>query len=250
MSDTPPHPGGSPPAPDMDLRSVIVWFGATEQMLIDVLDVIPFEESLERVWSPRLVTVLLEACSQLDSLLKQQLRKSLNISGKNVDIVNYFIHFGQHLSEKWVLFWGLSAKKIEPFLAWRGLTRYERESYNGHSLGWWRAYTDVKHNRIEHRQKATLRHSVEALGALFLAILYCEICRDTLAASGWVRSKFPNAKACLDDHLKPYPDTRIVVESKLFSYPVGWMNRPIPPGFQWSGGGSDRFNHWFDSQAE
>ena len=60
-----------------ELRSVIIWFESAEQMLMAILDVIPYEAVHENVWSPRLVTVLLETCSQLDSLLKQSMREHL-----------------------------------------------------------------------------------------------------------------------------------------------------------------------------
>ncbi|MGA7498855.1 MAG: hypothetical protein WBX00_19165 [Isosphaeraceae bacterium] len=235
---------------DTDLRSVIVWFESAEQMLMAVLDVIPYEAVHENVWSPRLVTVLLETCSQLDSLLKQQAVQSPCVASQNLNITDYFALFGQDLSGKWVLFWGESPEKIRPFGAWQGLAGYDKASYPGHELKWWKAYNKIKHNRIENRREATLRRAVEALGGLFLAILYCEICRDAVGASGWLQSHSPNPKANLDDHLNPMPDRRIVAESKLFSYPVGWMKRPIKSHWLWSGAGSDRFNHWFNSQAE
>ena len=184
--------------------SVIVWFESAEQMLMAVLDVIPYEAVHENVWSPRLVTVLLETCSQLDSLLKQQAVQSPCVASQNLNITDYFALFGQDLSGKWVLFWGESPR-VRPFGAWQGLAGYGEASYPGHELKWWKAYNKIKHNRIENRREATLRHRIEALGGLFLAILYCEICRDAVGASGWLQSHSPNPKANLDNHLNPMP---------------------------------------------
>lgn len=233
-----------------DLRSVIVWFESAEQMLMTVLDVIPYEAAHENVWSPRLVTILLEACSQLDSLLKHEAAQLRGTAGQP-KIGDYFALFGQHLGEKWVLFWGDSPQKIRPFDSWNGLAAYNKTFYSKHELDWWKAYNKVKHNRIENRKKATLKCTVEAMGGLFLALLYCQVCRQAVVASGWVHyPRGHNPATYLDDHLKAVPERRILVESKLFSYPVGWMKQPIRSHLMWSGAGSDRFNHWFNSQAE
>ena len=75
---------------DTDLRSVITWFESAEQMLMAVLDVIPYETFHENVWSPRLVTVLLETCSQLDSLFKQQAIQSPSVTSQSLNITDYF----------------------------------------------------------------------------------------------------------------------------------------------------------------
>lgn len=233
-----------------DLRSVIVWFETAEQMLMAVLDVIPYEKAHEEVWSPRLVTVLLETCSQLDSLLKEQARQSPCFTAQKLDITDYFAFFGQHLSEKWVVFWGESAEKVRPFASWHGLPSYQKAAYQHNPLDWWQSYNAVKHNRIENRREATLKRAVEAMAGLFLAILYCEMCREAVGASGWLQSMSHNPKAHLDDHVNPRPDRRIVAESKLFSYPVGWMREPIREHLLWSGAGSDRFNSWFNDQKD
>jgi hypothetical protein len=234
-----------------EFRSVIVWFESAEEMLMAVLDVIPYEAAHEKVWSPRLVTVLLEACSQLDSLLKQEVIASIGTEQKKLNIVSYFTHFGKHLSDKWVLFWGEEPLKIKPFEPWKGLADYGPQAYDGHELAWWKGHNAVKHDRLENRREGMLRYAIEAVAALFLAILYCQVTRSVVVTSGWVY--FPhgiNPASLLDDHINPEPKFQALVESKLFSYPVGWMNLPIKSNVTWSGYGSDRFNHWFNAQAE
>jgi hypothetical protein len=193
-----------------DLRSVILWFESAERMLMEVLDIIPYETAHENVWSPRLVTILLEACSQLDSLLKHEAVQLHGASSGQLKIPDYFSLFGQHLGEKWVLFWGDSPQKIRPFAKWHGVPNYDKASYQ--KLEWWGAYNDVKHDRIENQRQATLKCAVEAMGGLFLGILYCQVCRQALSASGWVHYPMGHSPAeYLDDHLKVVYERRILV---------------------------------------
>jgi hypothetical protein len=236
--------------PESELRSVIVWFETAERMLGEVLDVVPYETAHENMWSPRLVTVLLETCSQLDSLLKLEAKQSLQLSGTKLDIKDYFQHFGRVLSEKWAVFWGEAPERIKPFEQWRALPDYTRDSYTGHELAWWTAYNKVKHNRIENRRQAMLKHAVKAVGGLFLAILYCDACRKAVGSSGWLQSPGHNPTAALKDHLNPQPHRYVLAETKLFSYPAGWMKEPIPKHLLWAGPASDRFQSWFQEQSE
>ena len=71
-------------------RNVIQTFLATEQMLEEVLNVVPFCQGHGAVWSHRLATVLLEAGSQIDSLWRFEAKetncpKQKRAGGKEVD---------------------------------------------------------------------------------------------------------------------------------------------------------------------
>ena len=74
---------------DIPHRSVFGAFGRLERQLGEFLDYVPFEQAHHEVWSPILATIILEACSQLDSLWKMELRE---IGGTNADakIPDYF----------------------------------------------------------------------------------------------------------------------------------------------------------------
>lgn len=238
------------PVASTDLRSVVVWFNAAEELLGTVLDVVPYEPAHESVWSPKLVTVLLETCSQLDSLLKHQVGRVPG-AANDPKIPDYFQLFGQHLTAKnWVLFWGEAPERLKPYEQWAGLPSYDRNSYAGHELPWWVAYNKVKHNRIANRREATLKNAVLAMGGLFLAILYCDSCRAAVAASGWLQSSQQNPVTLLDDHLSPEPARYVVAESKFYSYPVSWTRQRIWKNWLWAGPASDRFCSWFNEQSE
>ena len=71
-------------------RNVISWYESVEALLDDVLTVIPFEPSHLTVWSPKLTTVLLETCSQLDSLWKHEALLLPDVTGRRLTIKDYF----------------------------------------------------------------------------------------------------------------------------------------------------------------
>jgi len=56
-------------------NSVLSWYVEAEDMLQDVLRYVPYCSEHKSVWSPKLVTILHEVCSQLDSLWFYQAKK-------------------------------------------------------------------------------------------------------------------------------------------------------------------------------
>ena len=51
-------------------------------------------------------------------------------------------------------------------------------------LDWWQAYTDVKHDRLANRTRATMRHAAHALAALFINIVTYPPAMSDLARQG------------------------------------------------------------------
>jgi hypothetical protein len=235
-------------------HSVVSWYIEAESMLKDVLEVVPYCNEHKNVWSPKLVTILQETCSQLDSLWSYE----INHGAERLDIKDYCPHFGDKMRPKWLVFWGEQPERIQPFVGWDA-TRPAK------SLPWWQVYQDVKHNRIINREQATLENAVNALAGLFLAILRSENCRDGVAQAGWIsydtlENPLSNPLDCLSDaydciHINnPHPASLyfwhyIGVETKLFSYPVGWWAQSKEVGSNWGGGASYRFRAWFENQS-
>ncbi|MBN2018637.1 MAG: hypothetical protein JW749_00245 [Sedimentisphaerales bacterium] len=222
-------------------------------MLKDVLEVVPYCNEHKSVWSPKLVTMLQETCSQIDSLWSYE----INHGEARLNIENYCSHFGDKMRPKWLVFWGEHPEKIQPFGGWNAINAAQ-------SLPWWQAYQNVKHNRIINREQATLENAVKALAGLFLAILRCESCRDGvghgLNVSHDTTTGYCNPLDCLSDVYdcaNPDRDSvpsvftwqYIAVESKLFSYPVGWWAKQKNVDENWGGHASYRFRTWFASQS-
>jgi len=206
---------------------VLDWYTDAESLLVDFLQHIPYCASHEEVWSPKLVTILQETCSQLDSLWRWE---AVHIHGRKstVNIKDYFELFGPELAEKPVLFWADEPVQIAPFAKWHGVTEFKKEAYA--PLDWWAmGYQKIKHNRLENRTCATLKRTVEALSGLFLALVRCESCWQGLWQKRWLSScdqSMPDPLYSLEavfkptDHHRKHAPPPVAVESKLFAYRV------------------------------
>src|ERR1700722_8438739 len=179
-------------------RSVVSSYISVEDTLDEVLAIVPYCAAHENVWSPVLVTVLLESCSQLDSLWHFEARRSPYVTAKKLDMTNYFSYFGQDLGYRWAVFWGEVPELVSPFAPWAPVAKYTTTNYV--PLDWWSAYNKVKHDRLKNRHEATLKRAIQSVAALYLNILRSELCRDCVAQAGWL-SAMPQAAHNPRDHL-------------------------------------------------
>ena len=223
-------------------NSVINSFNTTEKMLVDVVNVVPYCDGHRDVWSPVLVTIILEACSQLDSLWKYDAKQSSYVTKDRLSIRDYFVYYGEYMAPKWLVFYGEVPEKIQPFESWGKIP----SSADYQELEWWAAYNKVKHNRLKNRTSATLKHAVYALAGLFTAILRCELCRSAIEQADWLLGDGYNLKASLGEDSPSTKLKYITAESKLFTYPVGWSDESIDSATEWKGACSFRFRHWLE----
>lgn len=238
------------------MNIVISQYIDLEEALNEVLLTMPFIEINKEAWSPKLIPIICEACNQLDSLWKFQALQSPCIKNNKLDIKNYFHYFGQYVATKRVIFWGFNAEIIMPYKKWKNVESYDEEKYI--KLDWWRTFTDLKHNRYDSYSEITLEKAINSIAGLFIAILTCESCYETIVKSGWVTSLPYNSLACLgsikNSSLNDYRHW-CVVESKLFAYPVGFdkineiTNFKKEDNWVWEGPASPRFIMWFNYHA-
>jgi hypothetical protein len=245
------------------LRNVINWFTDVEKNLYEFLEFVPYCDEHKNVWSPRLVTIFLDVCSQLDSLWSWEMKenKIKPVKGKNPCIVDYFINFGPDIAVKWAVFWGESGEKVQPFSPWSSVTTSDFTKTTWDScneeldLEWWEVYQEVKHNRIKNQEEAKLKYVVEALCGLFLAIIRCEDCWDILWEKGWMSWNEEGGLPfhpfdCLKEDFERVKMSGkcaidMAIESKLFSYPVGYCSKKRTKKGKWSGNASNKFKAWF-----
>lgn len=208
-------------------------------MLGEVLNTVPYGPEHENVWSPRLTTVLLEACSQLDSLWRARSHQATSLS-----IKDYFDHFGPDVADRWLVFWGEPALRLQPFSAWARIAERERADYQ--ALDWWKAYNALKHDRLKYRKDATLRNAVHALAGLFVAIVRSPECAAAIAHDGWIPSPGQLGIPAEDLLADESPVQGIVVETRLISYGVqlGWNPGPARHRGLSVRSGSYRFQSW------
>jgi hypothetical protein len=222
-------------------RHAVSWFISVEEQLAQILDVIPYCDAHKPVWSPRLVSVLLDAGSQLDSLW----RHTHTPAGKNEPgIRDYFNEWGNDLGPRWVVFFGGSTPtRVEPFREWRGAKEYA-------ALEWWQAYNHLKHDRLARVEQATVGNAVQACAGLLLAIIRAEVCAEALDSAGLLASMHPHPSSAgrLQRQRKDPEGARLVwllVESRLYAYPVGWHGIDVELGADWHGQASSRFKRWW-----
>lgn len=233
-------------------NSVLNWYVDAEDMLQDVLRYVPYCLEHKSVWSPKLVTILYEVCSQLDSLWFYEAKKSQFVKEKRLTIENYFEYNGEKIAPLWVVFWGQEPEKIQPFKSWDKLpvTSYKKEKWKKSlTPEWWEAYQKIKHNRLANENMATLEYAVNAVAGLFLAIIRSEDCRDDISQLGWLSCNGTtngNPQAWLGEDSPSTKRKAIAVESKLFGYAVGWSKEAIKKESIWTGCASRRFQRWFN----
>ncbi len=226
-------------------NAVLNTYISTENMLLDAMRVIPYCDEHEDVWSPVFATILLEVGSQLDSLWKYQAQLSPFVTKDQLNISDYFEYFGEYLASKWVVFYGEESRIIQPYKNWSEVDEYKRNKYPN-TEWWWSAYNKVKHDRLRNRAKATIKHAVNSLAGLFLAILRVELCRDAVAQAGWLIGDGYNLQASLGEDSPSVKLNFITAETKLFTYAVGWGNESIRKSIRWEGACSLRFRYWLD----
>jgi hypothetical protein len=161
-------------------RTVVSSFEAAETSLAKVLEIVPYCAEHRKVWSPLLATILIDTCSQLDSLW----RHVACVRGKKpatLTMSDYRARFGpsgaDRLNTRFVVFWGDDqGLAVAPFREWG----------TKQTLGWWTAYNAVKHDRLRNRTEATIQNATYALAGLFIAILHAKSCLDGILHTSWV----------------------------------------------------------------
>jgi hypothetical protein len=99
-----------------------------------------------------------------------------------------------------------------------------------------------------------MEYVVKSLCSLFLAIIRCEDCWDILLEKdcifldeegGLPIHPFDLLKEDFGQRSVGCPDYNMVIETKLFSYPVGYCSKNVQKGSIWSGDASNKFKAWF-----
>ncbi|GAB7015894.1 hypothetical protein [Methanogenium cariaci] len=157
----------------MGSNSAISWnqYQLLENEFLNYLRYVPLTPTHYDVWSYQLGSMLLDIGSIVDSFLKSSITSSEfnsipNISKYRQKKQDKKLNMNDY-REVYDKFYVLSSKyvynlknneKIYPFKDWN----------LGKSPEWWKDHTDVKHDRFQNKEKATLKSTFHALGGLFL----------------------------------------------------------------------------------
>ena len=153
---------------EQDIIQLYEWYGNLEARMQPILEVMPVadKESLEKIVSPRIVPILIESCSILDSLFRFIIPERMTrpsgktITRKGANIFDYC----RELESSLALTTLKSVVMIpipfifSPFSGWT--------TTGPCKMPWWVMYNRLKHERLKWSKRVTLLHSVESLCAL------------------------------------------------------------------------------------
>jgi hypothetical protein len=120
------------------------------------------------VYSLRYYELLLRACTEFESLCKQKVIE-MKLSPKyprDMNITDYYL-----LADPLKITNYAVGYHFEPAYFTVPLNQWK----HGHKLPWYQDYNEVKHNRVTEFKRANLRNVLDAVGALFLLIMECQI---------------------------------------------------------------------------
>jgi hypothetical protein len=125
----------------------------------------PCEENLN-TFSHRTFELLIRACMEVESLCKLVFSKNRVALPHNANMIRYSdLEGAMKLSEYEVLSYGFKYPPFAPFSSFSNDIRENR------SPEWYRAYNNVKHNRTEKFNQASLDNVIQAVGAVYVLLV-------------------------------------------------------------------------------
>ena len=199
---------------ELSHNATIGAFKKIEDSLEDILHVVPYCSEHEQVWSDEIIPVIFDSCSLLDSLWSFQSSRSSCVDKDHFTMKDYFRYYGETMAKRWLVFWCESINIISPFNNWSKNGNYKNGN-DSNELSWWTAYTELKHDRLSNRKKATLANSVKSVGALLLAIIKCEYLREEIEHAGWITGFAQRPIGWLGEDSNDTHKAYVAIETKL-----------------------------------
>lgn len=194
-----------------ELKSLVT---ATRMILYDVHELFNYVEPCdanEKVYSHRLYELLLRAATEFETNCKAILEANHYSSSRNLNITDYYkLNRATKLADYKIVFhcWQ-DAHEWKPFDEWNV----------GHSLSWYHAYNQVKHNRLQNFSEANLENVMNAVASL-ICILHVQISDNVgdVALNG----------------MSPIPSSQYEVDCNTFRLIVPTFNEEDMYDFKWS----------------
>lgn len=144
-----------------DVEFIFRSYQIFEKKFEEFLRVLPLTPENEQAWSPELVGLFLDISGMVDSVARHIVGKSAAKKTHELNIDDFEKHLlvKEHILDSRVAVYVYPLKVISP--------------YDGYRVaeGWWKVYSSLKHNRIEHYTKANLSNALNALASLFLILV-------------------------------------------------------------------------------
>ena len=150
---------------------VVANFQALEDQFIECMKYVPYVEQNQAVVSPKFVPILMDACSLIDSVLRDS-----TDGDKRQTLKTYAALHEERLEleETTSLVLVSPLQLVRPFRGWRGTMPV-----------WWDAYNKVKHDRIRNYAAATYSCTVAAMAGLHQLLARSWQFLGNLTRAGW-----------------------------------------------------------------
>jgi len=206
---------------------IVQWYEELESRLKEVLRGIPYDKKSKSIFLPPLSNLIVDACSLLDTIFREEYQSATGMR-RQLTIVDFAKEYETRLglSEKRTALLLFPLGYVHPFGGWFDLAT---GSYRG--LPWWRAYNELKHNRITHFSHSTLEMAVTTLGALHQVISQMPVFVDTLVRHEMLHTGswgFDYAIASIKGE-QANDSVTVLVETALFATPNGKLDFPPDP---------------------
>jgi hypothetical protein len=168
--------------------NIIRWYEGLEEEVVDFLRYVPPQNQNMNVWSPRLATVIVEACGLIGSLFRYISPAEVTIHGKKkkrdkLKILDYAELYSAKLqlpARKIILLISPSSYR-NPFSIWS-----KQVSKSSTTPSWWTTNNDLKHQRIDNFCKATMNTAIDALAGALLIISKVPELLPAVLRHGWL----------------------------------------------------------------
>ena len=220
----------------VDIDSIIIWneYVYLEDDFIESIRYLPLVPAHYEVWSAHFADLIIRIGSVFDSFLKRAIFcESLdNVdhiekcrekykSKEMINIVDYYKIFEP--------FYILSSKDVHNLHTFETVTPFSKWVNDYEPLGWWKAYTDLKHDRFVNKEVATLEKTLNALGGLFLLNVLHSETAPTLVDYDIIKSNYAKQylKNIVSGNEIPSGYETIYAKTKLFGYVFDLEKRKI-----------------------
>lgn len=184
-----------------------------ESNFMRFLEFVPYTDYNAKVYSPKLLAILLQTCGYIDTIFKEMAKfqefadipecQAINVLEPN-KYEGFHIGLARNAFERIYKLSSNNGARIIAKLDWVGdkeLKPFAKFS-EGKSPDWWRYYQDVKHTWSTAIEKANMDNTLEALAGAFLlnAVHYPSM--KILWKLGYLKTVIKVGKGYADSHVK------------------------------------------------
>jgi hypothetical protein len=202
----------------------IVWemYQSLEKEFLNYLEYVPLTTQHYEVWSYPLVNLFNNIGSSVDSFFKNAIFcESLN-NIQGMEEIRSDDHQHNMKTYRDIFETRYKVSNTQIFELKNFYPIYPFKNWSNHSSpDWWSRYTDIKHNRYQNKEKATLKMTVDALAGLFSLFITHKETLSTLIDYNFMHSQLRKDSykpILLQDKLDNLGINRVWIKTDLFGY--------------------------------